>query len=304
MARDFYFDWEVKLIEMLQSGLNPTLVKIVSLITDLGDSLIFVAILTFFYLSYDKEKGKTIGLNVIVAFYFGSIIKGLVMRCRPYINHESIKCLKAPQEGDMMNLKIQGYSFPSGHSTNSAVGYGTLAKLMKKKAITIICVILIFLVGLSRSILGVHYPTDVMTGWALGTTVVFLIPYIRDKFKNENVFFLILCILGIPGFFVLSGNEYYTSYGLLIGLTLANFFEEKYVKFENTEKILGRILRPVFAIVIYAVLAKVLKLPFSKELLESDSILQHIIRVVRYCIIMFTITGLYPMCFKKVKFLG
>lgn len=67
-------------------------------------------------------------------------------------------------------------SFPSGHSMMSTVAYLTLAVLLainfseKKIRVYIIAVAFIIsvLIGISRIYLGVHYPTDVLAGWAVG----------------------------------------------------------------------------------------------------------------------------------------
>src|SRR6185295_15170286 len=68
-------------------------------------------------------------------------------------------------------------SFPSGHSMISAVFYLTvsamLARVIERKPVKIYlisgAVILSILIGLTRIYLGVHYPTDVLAGWCMGT---------------------------------------------------------------------------------------------------------------------------------------
>lgn len=67
-------------------------------------------------------------------------------------------------------------SFPSGHAMLSAVVYLTLGALLTrllekrrhKTFVLSVALLLTFLIGVSRVYLGVHYPTDVLAGWAAG----------------------------------------------------------------------------------------------------------------------------------------
>lgn len=64
-------------------------------------------------------------------------------------------------------------SMPSGHAMLSAVAYAGLAfiALPDRKALMMGCVIAA-VVGLSRIVLGVHYPTDVLAGWVLALVLI------------------------------------------------------------------------------------------------------------------------------------
>ena len=73
-------------------------------------------------------------------------------------------------------LTVKSMSFPSGHAMMSSVVYLTqgalLAKVQSNKNlrvyILLVAIMLVFLIGLSRIYLGVHYPTDVLAGWSVG----------------------------------------------------------------------------------------------------------------------------------------
>jgi len=73
-------------------------------------------------------------------------------------------------------LTVKSLSFPSGHAMMSSVVYLTqgalLAKVRSNKNlrvyILLVAIILVFLIGISRIYLGVHYPTDVLAGWSVG----------------------------------------------------------------------------------------------------------------------------------------
>lgn len=73
-------------------------------------------------------------------------------------------------------VEVRGLSFPSGHATNSAIVYLTLAGLIwhvergrAVRAYTLfVAGLLVALIGTSRVYLGVHWPSDVLAGWCAG----------------------------------------------------------------------------------------------------------------------------------------
>ena len=85
-------------------------------------------------------------------------------------------------EEDLRLVEVSYQSFPSGHAANPTVAYGALALLlfddpMHRRVAAAFAMIVALLIGISRPMLGVHWPSDVVGGWAFGLlwlTLVFL----------------------------------------------------------------------------------------------------------------------------------
>lgn len=73
-------------------------------------------------------------------------------------------------------VEVTDMSFPSGHAMLSAITYLTLGAMLSRLEeraslryfFPLVAVVLTLIIGLSRIYLGVHYPTDVLGGWAAG----------------------------------------------------------------------------------------------------------------------------------------
>ena len=301
----FFLNWELSLMEWLQAHLGAGAISFLSLLSMFGEELLLVAIMGFLYWSYDKQFGKFVGLNMLVANVWNPLIKNIFLRLRPYFVSDRISLLrKIDADADVDDIAAQGYSVPSGHSSSATAVYGSVALRGRRKWLTLLAVLLPLLVGVSRVVVGAHFPTDVLAGWALGLIVITLIPWLKKTIRSKPVFYGILLLTALPGFFYCTSSDYYTSFGMLLGFALAEPFEERYVRFENTRSPVRAVLRVIGGAAVYFALNTVLKLPFSSAFLDSGTLAAHLVRSARYAVVVFTVIALYPMLFKLTAKIG
>ena len=306
MGNVFYFDWEVDLIEWLQNAAGSAGQAVSKAVTFVGGETVTLLVLLIMLFCYKKEAGKRCGFTMVAASMWYPMIKNIVMRVRPYMAHpDRIEALSvAEADADPMDILQQGYSFPSGHSATAVSMYGSIAREIRKKWMWWVAVIVPLLIGLSRFAVGVHYPTDVLAGWAVGLAAVAFSALLEKKVKTEWIRYLILLALTVPGIFWCTSRDYFTALGLLIGMVTVFPYEKKYVGFQDTRNIWAMILRVLGAFAVYAVLNTVLKKPFDAEWLNSGTLGANLVRTARYAIILFVLVGVYPRVFPAFEKIG
>ncbi|GAC15843.1 phosphatase PAP2 family protein [Aliiglaciecola lipolytica] len=97
-----------------------------------------------------------------------------------------------PPQTDWLLDYMPGLSFPSGHAFTAAAIYLAIAYILTIEVkrwpfellIYIVMSFIIFLVGISRIYLGVHYPTDVIAGISSGTIWVMLVTIIFEYYRK------------------------------------------------------------------------------------------------------------------------
>ncbi|MBR4462849.1 MAG: phosphatase PAP2 family protein, partial [Erysipelotrichaceae bacterium] len=209
LGQTFQFPFEITLIKWLQQFLSnyPFLIRLLSILTDLGDATVPAVFIGFLYWGYDKKSGITMAMQALCSTTANGMIKNLVMRRRPYFDNESIECLKAVDDRyDIYDIAGQGFSFPSGHATNSGSFLTSLYLFYRNRKILFYGSIIVFLVCLSRIVLGVHYPTDVLAGLLLGIAVSAFLSYAMDHFHKTKIYLCIL-LIGMVGFFFCHSND-------------------------------------------------------------------------------------------------
>jgi undecaprenyl-diphosphatase len=125
-------------------------------------TLVTVTAVSYLILQGRRRPALFVGVSVIGGTALSSGLKAFFERARP--------------DAWLHLTPVHSPSFPSGHSMLSSVVYLTLgvmlSRLVSRRSPKLFCIFvaltLSFLVGLSRIFLGVHYPTDVLSGWTAG----------------------------------------------------------------------------------------------------------------------------------------
>ncbi|MBD2440713.1 phosphatase PAP2 family protein [Nostoc sp. FACHB-110] len=155
---------DASILLAIQKLHTPLLDSIMVAITALGQppSLVLTCLVWETNLLYRQRQTQaaTFGIAAVGAISLNYLLKELFVRTRPALWDHIIN--------------VNHYSFPSGHAMVSMVVYGlmgyTLAEEFPqwRKQILALSAALILAIGFSRLYLGVHWPTDVVAGYAVG----------------------------------------------------------------------------------------------------------------------------------------
>lgn len=153
--------------DFIRSFVSSAVTNTAVTITQVGSATVEISLMLFVggYLLFRlKHKWEAVVLFSSLAggWLLNMVLKHAFQRTRPDIQHL---------------IEVGGYSFPSGHAMISTAFYGMLGYLiwlsMRERAkpawpVILLTLCLVFFIGVSRVYLGVHFPSDVVAGFAAG----------------------------------------------------------------------------------------------------------------------------------------
>ena len=293
--------WGSEIIAWVQAHSFPALDWVSKVFTVLGYEELYLLLLPLIYWCISREAGIGLGYLSMLSAWLNSTIKHIFSIPRP--SGPGIQ-MKAPR------LETSP-SFPSGHAQNAVANWGYLGVRFRHWAVRTFAVLAILGIGLSRIVLGVHFPQDVLGGWLVGfallATYAVLEPHVKRWFNEQRVVGQVALTVGLPVLLMLvhpaDTSGLYPAEGAitpsaaLIGLGIGVIMERRWIRFRVDGACWQRIARYLLGVVIVAGLWA------GPKLLLPDGMtygLEAVIRFVRYALLGWAVAFFCPWLFTKL----
>jgi len=158
------YDAGIRLILFLQ-GWGDWLFAPMQFFTFLGSEQFFLIIAPAIYWCLDARLGVRLSFFLLLSSSLNLTFKLFGHTPRPYWYDPQVRALVAEST----------FGIPSGHSQTAVVIWETLAAYLRRNWAWSLALLAIILIGLSRMVLAVHFPTDVIAGWLIGAALLWLL---------------------------------------------------------------------------------------------------------------------------------
>lgn len=282
----------------IQSLYNPNaeiINQVFSYLSFFAEELFIILLFATIYWSINKELGEGLLFATAFTLVVNGVLKDTVKRLRPFVSENANDFRYIKKHNLFLNTEdlITSYSFPSGHAQTAGTYLLYFANYVKRKLVWILYVLLSLSVMVSRVFLGVHYPSDVLFGFILGTVVYFVFWYFMKKYSEKKILVLwAFSICGILMSIICASDDSIKAIGLLVGVTIGITLESKTVNFKTEGKIVFKILRVAVGI------PGVVALRFGLKFILPEGIW---FDGLRYIIIGAYTTYLWPLIFSKFE---
>jgi membrane-associated phospholipid phosphatase len=301
------------LIRAFQS-LGGWLVAPMRLLSFLGTEEFYMLVVPLVFWCINRTLGIELVALLLASTGLNELAKGLLKLPRPFWI-----------EPKLALSTETSFGLPSGHAQNAIVLWGYLATVLRSPW-RWLCVLLIFLISLSRLYLGVHFPGDVLAGWALGLLVLGAFLWLKPRLTprlsawslgrhvlaailvSAAVLFLYVTAATIPtgeparfgDLFSVAHAEVVDAAGSIAGMILGAWIglaiEERRVRFSTAGTFWQRALRLIIGLLIVVLL----RFGLSAILSEDTLVLGLAFRTLRYALMMLWVALAWPWLFVRL----
>lgn len=291
--------WGTEVLVDIQSYTSEWLVVFFSAVTFLGNEEFYLVLLPLVYWCIDRQIGIRLGFLSLFSAWVNSVFKYLFAIPRP-----------ADPRLDLPHPETSP-SFPSGHAQGAVVNWGYLAYSFRNRILWIVAVLLIVAIGLSRMVLGVHFPQDIIGGYLIGLVLllgyVWLEPTVSRWLGSQPRSLQSVLAVGVPlvliflhpadtdGLYPASGSI--TPLSAIAGFGLGLVMERASVRFQIEGVWWQRGLRFLLGLVIVALFYFGIRVILPDEMAYG---LEALLRFVRYGLVGWSVSFLCPWLFVRL----
>jgi membrane-associated phospholipid phosphatase len=175
----------------------------------LGVEQFFLLVAPAAFWCLDPGLGIRLGVGLLTSSATNSILKLVLHGSRPYWVDPRVQALSSETT----------FGAPSGHAQIGVVVWGQAANWIKKRWAWALAIFTMFMIGLSRMYLGVHFPGDVLFGWIIGG----LILWIMIKFEKPFLDWFKRLMIGAQILFAFGSSLALIAAGALARLAASNW---------------------------------------------------------------------------------
>lgn len=170
---DVLFSFALSVTLWLQN-LTEGLFPLMKGITFLGNEEFYLLLMPILYWCLDWHAGIQIGTLLLLSTGTNALLKLAFHSPRPYWVSDQVKNV----------ISNTDFGFPSGHAQNASSIWGLIALQYGTPWMKVGLAGVIFLIGVSRIILGVHFIHDVFGGWIIGLLLLLIFLLLKDPVSD------------------------------------------------------------------------------------------------------------------------
>jgi membrane-associated phospholipid phosphatase len=292
--------WGTEVLVKIQSHSNELLMAIFTIFTFLGYEEFYLFAFPLILWCIDKRIGTRLAYVSLFSSWINSVFKYLYSIPRPADPRLNIP---RPETSP---------SFPSGHAQNAVVNWGYVALQFRNRTLWMVTIVVILCIGLSRMVLGVHFPQDVVGGWIIGIVLLLIFAWAEPRAspwivkQKMPVRFALAIVVPVILIFLHPADteglypapESISPMGALVGIGVGVIMERAWVRFRVDGEWWRRGLRLLLGLVVVGVLYIGPKLTIPEGSVYG---LEALLRFVRYALAGWAALFLCPWLFVKLR---